>query len=195
MTIKTWASSDLHFGHGNIIKYSPRSRGHFADVNEMNNAIISNFNSVVGDDDVIFLLGDIGFCKPEMTLRFLSMMNGKKFIVFGNHDSKLMDHKDFKDESVRRTVGIIGSDKEHKMTHTVDGVKHRIHMFHHPIESWDSKGHGSLHFFGHCHTPKEQNKPRNRSIDVGVDGNDLFPHNVDDLCRQLRSIEIRDIRY
>jgi len=42
----TWFTADLHLGHRNIIEYCNRP---FADVDEMNRALIANWNQVVGD--------------------------------------------------------------------------------------------------------------------------------------------------
>lgn len=47
--------SDLHIGHANAIKFDNRP---FADVNEMNNAIIENWNSRVKSNDTVYILGD-----------------------------------------------------------------------------------------------------------------------------------------
>ena len=48
-------TADTHWGHRNIIRYCQRP---FADVDEMNEALITNWNSTVGKDDIVFHLGD-----------------------------------------------------------------------------------------------------------------------------------------
>lgn len=53
-----FVTSDTHFNHKNIIKYCNRP---FKDVEEMNEAIINNWNNLVTNDDVIYHLGDFGF--------------------------------------------------------------------------------------------------------------------------------------
>ena len=50
-------TSDTHFNHTNILRYCNRP---FKTVGQMNETIITNWNNVVGPDDVIFHLGD--FC-------------------------------------------------------------------------------------------------------------------------------------
>ena len=54
--------SDLHIGHANAIRFDGRP---FADVNEMNNAIIENWNSRVKTDDTVYILGDFIWAKES----------------------------------------------------------------------------------------------------------------------------------
>ena len=49
--------ADLHFDDENIMNYESRP---FSTADEMNAAIIENWNRVVGKDDTVYLLGDIG---------------------------------------------------------------------------------------------------------------------------------------
>ena len=44
-----WVTSDLHFGHKNIIKYENRP---FKDIEEMDKAIIELWNKTVKKDDL-----------------------------------------------------------------------------------------------------------------------------------------------
>ena len=54
---RVFFTSDTHFNHANIIRFCNRP---FKDVSHMNEAIISNWNRVVGPEDIVFHLGD--FC-------------------------------------------------------------------------------------------------------------------------------------
>lgn len=51
----TFFTSDTHFGHANIIRFCKRP---FENVEEMNEALIENWNKVVSDDDTVFHLGE-----------------------------------------------------------------------------------------------------------------------------------------
>ena len=77
---KVWFTSDLHFWHKNICKYCNRP---YDTVEEMNEAIVENWNKVVKDDDVIFVLGDLGFCGYEKLAPYIARLKGKKYIVQG----------------------------------------------------------------------------------------------------------------
>lgn len=81
---KAWFTSDLHFWHKNICKYCNRP---FETTEEMNQALINNWNSVVKEDDIVFVLGDMGFCGYDKLEPLMSQLNGKKYLIQGNHDS------------------------------------------------------------------------------------------------------------
>lgn len=76
-------TSDTHFGHRNIIKYSNRP---FDDVNHMNEVLIKNWNETVGPEDTIFHLGDVALGPWEAWDGILTRLNGYKILVVGNHD-------------------------------------------------------------------------------------------------------------
>jgi calcineurin-like phosphoesterase family protein len=73
--------SDTHFGHTNIIKYCDRP---FANVDEMDGALIKNWNSVVGPQDKVYHLGDVTLSTKKMWI--MDQLNGKKILIKGNHD-------------------------------------------------------------------------------------------------------------
>lgn len=79
---KTWLTSDLHFGHANVIKYCNRP---FLDVNEMNEILIKNWNEVVSLEDTIYVLGDFAMAARYVE-QVLPRLNGKKILILGNHD-------------------------------------------------------------------------------------------------------------
>ena len=82
-----WFASDHHFGHENIIRFEPDARGHFNSVNHMNAEIVSRHNALVGENDVVFFLGDVALGRPfEEQLAWAGRMNGDKHLILGNHD-------------------------------------------------------------------------------------------------------------
>ena len=78
---KTFLISDTHFGHTNIIKYCDRP---FANVDEMDAALIKNWNSVVGPQDKVYHLGDVTLSAKKMWI--MDHLNGTKILIKGNHD-------------------------------------------------------------------------------------------------------------
>jgi len=77
--------ADLHFGHTNIIKYENRP---FKSTIDMDAGLIKNWNNVVSKKDIVFLLGDLSFYPVEKTKNLVSLLNGRKNLILGNHDTK-----------------------------------------------------------------------------------------------------------
>lgn len=78
-----WFMSDPHFGHKNILKFEAAYRP-YADVEEMNWAIIRNINELVMPTDKLYILGDIAFSSKHGMLDHINA--SKIVIVLGNHD-------------------------------------------------------------------------------------------------------------
>lgn len=78
-----WFTSDTHFGHKRIIELCNRP---FADVEEMNEAVVNNWNSVVAHDDEVYHLGDVALGPWVEWDSILTRLNGYKILVIGNHD-------------------------------------------------------------------------------------------------------------
>lgn len=76
-------TSDIHFGHRNIIDYCNRP---FSDPDAMNEEIIRRWNEVVSPDDDVYVLGDVALGKISETLPLVSRLAGNLFLCPGNHD-------------------------------------------------------------------------------------------------------------
>lgn len=76
-------TSDLHFGHRNILEFCKRP---FNSVEEMDEALIENWNSVVKPNDFVFDLGDFAFAPNHRWYELLARLNGKHVLILGNHD-------------------------------------------------------------------------------------------------------------
>lgn len=86
--MKTYFIADTHFGHTNIIKYCNRP---FSNVEEMNEELIKYWNSVVNEDDIVYHLGDFAFKNGDIT-NLVSKLNGKIYLIRGNHDDKSINY-------------------------------------------------------------------------------------------------------
>ena len=85
----TWFSSDHHFWHKNVIKFtypSGKDRTQFEDIVEHNEHLITQHNSVVQPNDKVYLLGDIAW--NSKAIECIKRMNGRKILVMGNHDKQ-----------------------------------------------------------------------------------------------------------
>jgi calcineurin-like phosphoesterase family protein len=81
---KIWFISDTHFSHLNILKYCSRP---FKDIEEMNEQLIQNWNSVIKFNDIVWHLGDLGFGTKDQIHEIVERLEGRKSIILGNHDN------------------------------------------------------------------------------------------------------------
>lgn len=91
MSKDIWLISDTHFFHANILKFTDDEgnliRGsRFASVEEMNQCMLDNWNSVVKPGDKVYHLGDVFMEDKEQFVKYWSKLNGKKNLIVGNHD-------------------------------------------------------------------------------------------------------------
>jgi calcineurin-like phosphoesterase family protein len=78
-------TSDTHFGHEKLLELDPRRKEAFGTVENMNETLIANWNSVVTWEDVVFILGDVSM--HGKNLHHFFRLNGTKVLINGNHDS------------------------------------------------------------------------------------------------------------
>lgn len=106
--------SDIHFGHKNIIKYSNRP---YASVVHMDECLITNFNSIVGPDDISIWVGDVAFHSTELTNIILDRCNGRKILIVGNHDFHNQKLKDMNFDEIHLVYHIEYPDISLVFTH------------------------------------------------------------------------------
>lgn len=79
LTPQFYIISDLHFGHANIVKYQERPE-------KFDWLIIKNWNKVVTKKDKVLMLGDLSLTNQDRTKQLCWLLNGKKYMLRGNHD-------------------------------------------------------------------------------------------------------------
>ena len=82
---RIWVTSDTHFHHRNILVYEASSRP-WTDIDKMDAGLIQRWNDKVGSNDVVFHLGDFSFGSKGRVRDVVSKLNGRKFLLLGNHD-------------------------------------------------------------------------------------------------------------
>lgn len=155
---KTWFTSDNHYYHKNIIKYSNRP---FKDVDDMQYQLIKKWCETVQDGDTVFHLGDFAFTKEDKLIPLLYQLKADRInlhMILGNHDKNLIRNKRQLLES-----GLIKEIVSYKEIYVDNQF---ICLFHYGTRTWNKAHHGSWLLFGHSHGTL---KPLGKSVDVGFD--------------------------
>lgn len=187
----TWATSDTHFGHANVIKYSNRP---YANVDEMDEALIQNWNACVLDDHTIIHLGDFSFKDPAL---YLNRLKGKIIYIPGNHDQMFYKNKKLLDRFENAAM-------LHEVTKRIGGLKYNLQaeikyddggergglivVNHYANLVWNKSHHGAIHLHGHSHGNLRYPKLM-RAMDVGVDPMAYYPIRLDVAVEKMSRIE------
>jgi calcineurin-like phosphoesterase family protein len=177
---KIFIISDTHFNHGNILQFlnadGSMVRPGFTDVEDMNETIIHNWNSVVSPVDHVYHLGDVYFGKNKNSAsnrNILSRLNGKKRLILGNHDEAKdpILHEFFEKIMMWRMFPEIGALLTHVPVHESTLGEKRF------------EGKPMINLHGHIHN---NDAPSSLHVNCSVERQDYKPRLIDDLLNEAR---------
>lgn len=165
-----FVTADQHFNHKNIIQFCQRP---FKDVDEMNEALIINWNAKVRENDTVYCLGDMVWQGDAREI--LDRLNGKIFYVPSKewtHERVVLKYRDrFEKVESLTTIKVI---KKY-------GVY--ITFCHYCLRTWPKSHYNHWHIFAHSHGKLE---PIGKSWDGGVDNNNFFPLSFDEIAKIMK---------
>ena len=194
MESKVWFTSDIHFGHKNVLRFCKKRQEKmgidledpaFDEKHRL--YLIEQWNNTIAKKDIVYILGDFSFYNREGTRRILERLNGKKHLILGNHDKSCKGLENyFESVSQIKTVDF----KKHEYQFLDENFI--VEMCHYPIFSWNRRQHGSVMIHGHthgsiCNINKQSKELR---VDVGYDsllGNLGFV-SLEDLYKYFKTI-------
>ncbi len=173
-----FVTSDLHFNHAKILEYEIVSRP-FANVQEMNEAVISNWNDTVNQDDTVYVLGDFFMGVVEDVEPILSRLKGRIIVIRGNHDSP----------NRRKEYQRLGCEVHDIYYKEYKGLFFIMSHFPPLSPEFADMVRGRSHsevvaLYGHVHSA---NVPIDGAYHVGVDTNGLKPVPLKKIAQQLRT--------
>ena len=163
-----YITSDTHFFHTNIAGPSVSSwksgYRNFSSVEEMNETLYENINSLVKENDILYHIGDWSFGGKDKIPLSRSRINSRQVhLCLGNHDSNIKKNKD-----LQQLFSSCSNELRVKC-----GSRH-FFLNHYAHKVWENSSSGIIHCYGHSHAslPDDLNS---LSMDVGVD-TCLFGH-------------------
>ena len=172
-----WLTSDSHFNHDKDFIWKARG---FENINEMNEAIVERWNSVVKPDDIVYHLGDVMMgADMQAGLRLVSRLNGIKYLAYGNHDS----------DNRIKSFAANHFFKDIQMGYRIKGPGKKLFIAtHYPTlvaNGDENKPIYSLH--GHTHS-KDKWSDVYHAYNVNVDAHDCKPVNLEDICLEIKKL-------
>ena len=165
-----WFTGDHHFGHANIMRHCGRP---FSTVDEMDEALVENWNSLVKTDDLVYHVGDFAWWRwpQERIDAQVKKLHGRKYLIYGNHDR----------DGVKASQGWAWKGDYRRIK--IDDQD--ICLFHYACRVWDKAHYGSWQLYGHSHgsLPDDEGK---LATDVGVDRWDYKPVSLEQLREFLK---------
>jgi calcineurin-like phosphoesterase family protein/2'-5' RNA ligase len=164
--------SDLHFDHGNIIKYCNRT---FKDTEEMNTTLLKHWNDDIKDIDKVYFLGDLRFGRNSHSIEYwYEKLNGDVVFIKGSHDNEMPKIQSYE------TYLLNYREKNFLLVHDPDKAP----------KEWTG---WIIH--GHHHNNQLEKYPfingETKTINVSVELLDYHPLNID----QLFSLSFEKIKY
>ena len=191
-TQQLFFTSDTHYMHKNICRGTTSWSNaddftrDFDTLDQMNDRIINGINAAVGQDDILFHLGDWSFGGFERIEEFRNRINCRNIhLILGNHDHHIeRDREDIRRlfTSVNQYLELEVKGKEWEQNYV---------LMHYPIISWNKMNDGVIHLHGHVHLSADRRIGKGKTMDVGVDGNGLNPLHTSDIKRLMSNQPIK----
>jgi calcineurin-like phosphoesterase family protein len=195
---RLYFTSDTHYGHSNICRATTRwseadnLTRDFKSLDEMNSVLVDRLNDTVGQDDVLIHLGDWSFGGFENIKEFRDRIVCKNVhLVHGNHDHHIRREKGDIQQIFTSTQDYLHLDVRKPNGKLTD--KFSLICMHYPIASWNGMNDGVIHLHGHVHLPPNLRVNQGKAMDVGVDGNNLYPISLEEILSIMKNQPVRKL--
>ncbi len=143
---KVFFTSDLHFGHENVLRFDKRP---FASVEEMDAELVKRWNAKVGKGDLVYVLGDMIWKTHNSDAHdLIKSLNGQIILIKGNHDRFLHNAK-----AKSALAGV--KDYDDICVTLENGEKRRVILSHYFIPFYNAHRYKAIHLHGHSHLTEE----------------------------------------
>jgi calcineurin-like phosphoesterase family protein len=170
-TENLYFTADLHLCHPGVIQFGNRP---VADVDEMHELIIKNWNAKISNNSTVYILGDVSWKRLEHCEHILDQLNGNKILISGNHDDNGID-KYFEESYDMLYLKIR------------DEITYYAHLCHYPLFEWWKQQAGGFNIHGHTHGKINCMDFCNpQRLDVGMDCHNMTPLSWEEIKNILK---------
>lgn len=158
---RVFFTSDTHFGHSKLLTFYKTP---FSSIEERDNLIIKNWNSVIEKEDVVFHMGDFSVaCPTKRLVSIIYSLNGRIYLCEGSHDK----------DSIREGRRIFSGISD---TYYLKYCGAEIFMSHFNHKVWPKSHYNSWQIHGHSHNGLDlYNEKEGKILDACIDGSNYTP--------------------
>lgn len=170
-------TSDLHFGHNKPFLYEPRG---YKNIEEHDQNIINNWNSLIKPEDEVYILGDLMLGNNNYGIECVRQLNGTLHLVYGNHDTDA--RKLLYQENNLHCLGYAS---------VLKFDKYSFYLSHYPtlVGNFDEEGANKKKFClcGHSHTQdKFLHFSLGKAYHVELDAHNNYPVSIFDVIQDIK---------
>lgn len=173
---KIWFTSDLHFGHDKEFLWGARG---FKSIAEHDRMVIANWNALVGEDDDVYVLGDLMLGSQDYGLCCISELHGRIHIIAGNHDT---------DAKMNRYFLELGNNV--RSIRYADRLRYKhweFYLSHYPMIVHNEQNHEAhiWNLHGHTHSKDKFSYPH--CYNVALDAHDNKPVEITEILEDIKN--------
>lgn len=169
-----YVTADLHFGHKRMAEVwrGFKQIGSITPVEAMNLSIVDSWNALIKPRDEVYVLGDFSFMGRGRTEEIFNKLNGRKYLIRGNHDGSAVTNQAWENQWDFRRLKINGKS---------------LYMMHYPMLTWPNAHKGTIHIHGHSHGNLQG--PQSTRMDVGIDATNMIALSVDEVVDMMKDFQ------
>lgn len=177
--MKLFLTGNLQFGRPSAIKQFKRP---FSSVGEMDETLVQNWNSVVGEKDVVYVLGNFAW-DPTTAEEMLNKLNGLIVILPGEIDEPLIELSE---------KGIMPSNS--KLIEPIfSSYSDKLTVAYWPLMEWPNKKDGHYLFFGYPNQ-KYKTDHKKKMVNVACDFWGFKPQSLEAIMELFNDIDSTEIK-
>lgn len=173
-------TSDTHFCHSKSFLWEPRG---FACVEDMNEAIVERWNSVVRPDGIVYHLGDMCLSDNAIAIEYIKRLNGTIKWLRGNHDT---ENRVNEVQNACPNVHLIG-DMDTSWATILKSGKWTFYLSHYPtlVGNYNEDYRKFYNLCGHSHYQDRFTDIANKIYHCEMDAHDCYPVNIEEIKQDI----------
>ena len=167
--------SDLHLNHNQPFIYEPRG---FTNVHDMTETLIDNYNEIITDKDIVYILGDCVLnSTPNEAVNYMCRLHGTKYLAIGNHDTEAK-------VTAYQAARVF---KDIQLGYRLKYKKASFYLTHHPLLVANASFERTYNIHGHDHSPIHYDPEQRFCYSACVDSTHNSPISLSQIYEDIKT--------